>query len=206
MPVYLVRWPDLCASLVRARDEDDLVDILDQVANPDGCEWSVYEGPLFIDFRLPVEWDIRDDRNDSPISPEQVVIEDVGPLAYTHVFDAMELSLANGDDGSATAEAIVHGAFPEVHAAIERLFDSDERADREGVLPEPDLKKALHAELSRLLGWSWRDAQLQRKTDPVSKLMKEMDLPLRLAQRHFQDAQPDSPVDDDDPEPPKDDK
>jgi hypothetical protein len=49
MPIYLVRWPDLSASLVRAQHEDDLIDTLDQVANPDGCEWAVYKGPLFID-------------------------------------------------------------------------------------------------------------------------------------------------------------
>ena len=36
MPIYLVRWPDLSASLVRARHEDDLIDTLDQVANPEG--------------------------------------------------------------------------------------------------------------------------------------------------------------------------
>ena len=45
MPIYLVRWPDLSASLVRARHEADLIDALDGVGNSDGCEWSVYEGP-----------------------------------------------------------------------------------------------------------------------------------------------------------------
>jgi len=63
MPIYLVRWPDLAASLVRAQDDDELIDILDQVANPEGCEWSVYDGPLFIDFQLPVEWSIREKRS-----------------------------------------------------------------------------------------------------------------------------------------------
>jgi hypothetical protein len=37
-----------------------------EVANPDGCEWSVYEGPLFIDFRLPAAWRIEDDRLGEP--------------------------------------------------------------------------------------------------------------------------------------------
>ena len=60
MPIYLVRWPDLSASLVRARNEADLIDTLDQVGNPDGCEWSRYEGPLFIDVRLPAAWGLID--------------------------------------------------------------------------------------------------------------------------------------------------
>lgn len=73
MPIYVVRWPDLSASLVRAHDEEDLLDILDQVANPDGCQWSVYEGPLFIDFRLPVEWSVRDGLPEQPILRDQVI-------------------------------------------------------------------------------------------------------------------------------------
>ena len=35
MPIYLVRWPDLSAALVKASSEDDLVEILDEVANPE---------------------------------------------------------------------------------------------------------------------------------------------------------------------------
>ena len=54
MPIYIVRWPDLSASLVQAEGEEHLLDILDQVGNADDCEWSIYDGPLFIDFRLPV--------------------------------------------------------------------------------------------------------------------------------------------------------
>ena len=65
MSLYVVRWPDLSASLVRAEGEEHLLDILDQVANPDDCEWSIYEGPLFIDFRLPVKWRICEESGTS---------------------------------------------------------------------------------------------------------------------------------------------
>jgi hypothetical protein len=68
------------------------------VANPDGCEWSVYKGPLFIDFRLPAEWRIEDERPGEPVTPEQVVVGDFGRMATDPIVDAMELSLA-GDDG-----------------------------------------------------------------------------------------------------------
>jgi hypothetical protein len=40
-----VRWQDLSAALVSAADEDDLVDTLDELANPDGATWTEYKGP-----------------------------------------------------------------------------------------------------------------------------------------------------------------
>jgi len=81
MPIFLVRWPDLSAALVRAGSEDALIDILDEVANPEGCTWSVYCGPLFIEFSLPVHFQVKD-RGDQagPLHPEDVVMEDVSGL------------------------------------------------------------------------------------------------------------------------------
>ena len=172
MPIYLVRWPDLSASLVRARDEDDLTDTLDQVANPDGCEWSIYEGPLFIDFRLPAAWRIEDERPGEPVAPEQVVVGDVGRLATEDVIDALELSLA-GEDGHDTAMAILRCAFPAVHAAIERLYDLDEDLASEGMVPEAEIREALRGELVRRLQWSWRQAQLLKKHDALSALARQ---------------------------------
>ena len=90
MPIYLVRWPDLSASLVQAEGEEHLLDILDQVGNPDDCEWSIYEGPLFIDFRLPVEWSVQDDRRATPVAPQQAVIGDVGPITTGNIVRAMQ--------------------------------------------------------------------------------------------------------------------
>ena len=182
MPIYLVRWPDLSASLVRARHED-LVDTLDQVGNPDECEWSVYEGPLFIDFRLPAEWRIEEERPGEPVTPEQVVVRDVGRMATEHIVEAMELSLA-GDDGHDTGMEILRTAFPRVHAAIEKLHESDEELASEGVVPEAELREALHGELVRRLQWSWRHAQLLKKTDPLSELARQMDLPVTLARKY----------------------
>jgi hypothetical protein len=73
MPIYLVRWPDLSAALVKASSEDELVEILDEVANPDGSTWSVYRGPLFLEFSLPVRFDVKDRGGRAgPILPEEV--------------------------------------------------------------------------------------------------------------------------------------
>ena len=55
MPFYIVRWPHLQASLIRAQDEDDLVYQLDESGDPRGCKWEVYDGPVWIDFELPVD-------------------------------------------------------------------------------------------------------------------------------------------------------
>jgi len=198
MPIYLVRWPDLAASLVRASNEEELLDTLDQVANPEGCEWSVYDGPLFIDFRLPVEWHVQDPRPGEPVTPEQIVLDDVERMTKMHAVEAMEVALAGGDDGSATGAEVIRHAFPELHAAIEKLFQDDEALERDGALREPDLRKALHAELARLLRASWRRAQLRKKDDPISALAREMDLPVSLA-RKYAEIVADRHEDDDEP-------
>lgn len=198
MPIYLVRWPDLSASLVRAESEEHLLDILDQEANPEGCEWSVYEGPLAINFRLPAEWSIRDERPGQAVAPEQVVVGDVGPMANRSVVESMEVSLADGDDGADLGIEILKKAFPTVHTTIERLLDTDEGADNPGALPEVELRRALHAELARMLKASWRRAQVERRTDPVSKLARDMDLPVRLAHRYAEIAAEKPELSDDD--------
>lgn len=75
MPLYLVRWPALHASLVRARDEDELLDILDEVADPGGCTYKLYKGPIWIDFALPFK--IRDVTPDKkvPTDPSDFTVD-----------------------------------------------------------------------------------------------------------------------------------
>jgi hypothetical protein len=203
MLIYLVRWPDLSASLVRAESEDHLLDILDQVGNPDDCEWSVYQGPLFIDFRLPVEWSVQNDRRRTPITPQQAVIGDLGPIADGSIVEAMQLCLAEGDDGYETGAEVLRLAFPKLHAAIEEFYESVESPNFEEALPEGELRKALHAELVRFFTGSWRRAQLGKKTDAISRLAREMDLPVQLARKYEEMARKPQGSESADPEPPK---
>ena len=184
MPIYIVRWPDLSASFVQSENEAELLDILDQVGNADDCEWSVYDGPLFIDFRLPVEWTVQHDRSGAPIAPQQVVIGDISGIAAGNVVEAMHLCLAEGDDGYETGVEVVRLAFPKLHAAIESLYDGGEPLEREEALPEAELRKALSAELDRFLAGSWRRAQLRKKTDAASSLALEMDVSVKLARKY----------------------
>jgi len=204
MPIYIVRWPDLSASLVRADSEEELPTILDQLANPEGCEWSVYDGPLFIDIRLPATWSIRDRRPGQPVAPEQIVIDDLGPMAHGPVIETMKLSF-EGDDGFDIVTAILEKAFPILNAAIERIWKSDEGEKREGVLPEADLREALHAELARFLRVSWRSAQLERKTDRTSMLARALDMPVSLVRECAEYAQERHQTEDE-PEPSGDDE
>jgi hypothetical protein len=181
MPIYLVRWPTLTASLVRADDEDELLYLLDQAANPEGCTWSVYDGPLAIDFRLPVEWSVRDERPGEPIAPDQIVIEDLGPLAGDYVVSAMAVGVDRAAEGLRMLDKVLEEAFPNVHAAAECLF-SDEGIEEcpDGVLPEVSLRNALRADLAPLLGASWRRANLDRKTDRISTIARQLDMPIAL--------------------------
>jgi len=188
MPIYLVRWPDLSASLVRAETEEHLLDILDQTANPEGCEWEEYDGPLAIDFSLPAEWHLRDERPGQPVAPDQVVVDGVGPMAHEHVAGAMMLSFAEGDDGSDTAQAILARAFPVLQRALREFQASEGAEEQDFIPPEADLRNALHAELTRMLTATWRHAQVERSTDPIVQFAREMDLPVGLARKYAEVA------------------
>ena len=184
MPIYLVRWPTFAASLVRADDEDELVELIDQTGNPDWCTWSVYDGPLAIDFRLPVLWSLKHQRAGEPVAPEQIVIEDVGRLAAEYVISTVEVEADSAEVGVSMLDAVVEQAFPNVHAAVEELFSEEGIAEpSDGVLPETSLRRALLADLAPMLSASWRRAQLGRKTDLVSAIAREMDMPIALVRR-----------------------
>ena len=78
MPLYLVRWPTLAASLVRAPDEGELLDILDEAADPGGCTYEVYRGPVWIDFEVP--FGVRDRTTSTATELEVAVREEIWPL------------------------------------------------------------------------------------------------------------------------------
>ena len=103
----------------------------DHLKKGDGCEWSAYERPLFIDVRLPAAWHIEDERPGEPVTPAQLVVGDVGRMATEPIVDAMEVSLV-GEDGYDTGMEILRMAFPRVHAAIEKPQESDEELASEG--------------------------------------------------------------------------
>jgi len=141
----------------------------------------VYDGPLAIDVELPVRWHVRDERSGEPVTPDQVAVEDIGPMAREHVVDTLQLSLASGDEGSDTAEAILDKAFPVLQATLDEFRSRDEAEERDFIPPEAEIHEALHAELARLLTASWRRAQVEKGKDPISQLARYMDMPVELA-------------------------
>jgi hypothetical protein len=190
MPIYLVRWPALRVSLIRASNEQHLVDILDEIGDPGGCRWMVYKGPLWFDLELPVNlnWD---DHAKGPRTDADVQIEGVDELKdYGLVFKP---SLPLSDTAGEMGEAVARSAFPHLN----RVFN-------EGDLnvmspPKEEIIQALQAELRELLQYYWRAAQMDQRTHPESALLRTMGLTVvpPWLKRMIAEARRDAGVDDD---------
>jgi hypothetical protein len=164
-------------ALVKAASEDEPIDILDEIADPEGCTWGVYRGPLFIEFSLPVRFQVTDrGKRAGPIRPDDVVVEDVSGLRKA---EPLEVSLAEGDTGTDMCRVIEKKAFPHVFRA---------RHDRDDEPSDAELRQAVEAELQTLARASWRREQVRRRDDPESKLAAEMDAPVRLVRRWVEAA------------------
>ncbi|MFC1482332.1 hypothetical protein ACFL51_00850 [Myxococcota bacterium] len=174
MPIYMVRWPELTVSLVSASDEKELRDRLDEVADPGGCTWEIYEGPLWVDFELPVKVDLGDRKDKRrPLSPENVKI-DTGELAQ----DPSRLVMSDGgsgDTGYEMCEQLREFAFPALHRALEDA----PRGDHEALDPE-SLKAAVTEDLQTLIEYTWRQAQLEARNDPEAEMMRQLGVTVKF--------------------------
>jgi hypothetical protein len=179
MPIYLVRWPDLSAALVKANSEDHLLDILDEVANPEGCSWSVYRGPLFLDFALPARVELKE--GPSPIRREDIEVHGISELAEGGL---LEVTIPGTDTGAEMSEAIEKKAFP-------HIFKVRHGRGREGT--EAELRKAVDAEIQTLVRASWRTEHVKRRDDPESRIAAVMDAPPRLVKQWLEAAKPAGP-------------
>jgi len=173
MTLYLVRWPDLSCTLVTARDEDHLGYVLDEVGNPEGCRWTEYDGPVFIDFHLPVritiDWPEQAGR---PLSPEAVQLEDLDRLAQR---EGLQAEVGAGDTAGEMLETIMNFAFP---ATAEVYYETPEE-----VFEESQWRDVLRADLMLLAESSWRRAHTERtaRDDSLAQLAVQMDAPMALA-------------------------
>lgn len=155
MPIYLVRWRNLSAALVRARNEAELVVILDEVDDPSGCTWTVYNGPLFVDFELPATLNItrpEEDERVEPLRPDEVevVIDDPEGL-YSLNLRPLKVDADTAFDMN---REIVRRCFPSLFAATERA---------EEPLGADALREALMADLAPLFAHHWRAANAERE-------------------------------------------
>ena len=131
MPLYLVRWPGMEASLVSAQDERDLANILDEVASPTECTWSEYTGPLWIDVDLNLDIEIDGPREEATAAS----------VSLANVAGLEESMLRLGQPQVETVEAMVEEimalAFPNTHdlfaEAREQAFETGEEEWLPGV-------------------------------------------------------------------------
>jgi hypothetical protein len=182
MPLFIVRWPNLSAALVRADDEDDLLEKLDEEGNAEGCRIAEYDGPLFIDFELPVECEVDvPDGDAGPIAPEHVQVRSVDGLLER----GMVLREGDCDTGTEMSEAVMRFAFPHVYREWRTGED------------QPDAERLAHAvkeDALELVRTAWRREHTKRSADPAARLATQMDLPRKLAERRLQDAAPPEPT------------
>jgi hypothetical protein len=114
MPIYLVRWEGLKASLINAESEAALLDAIDEVNNPSRCTWTVYDGPIWIDFDIPIKYEIE--RNVSGrLRKEEVIVTDT---AFPE--DILVPSLQPGSDTcDYMRQTILQKAFPHLAEAFD---------------------------------------------------------------------------------------
>ena len=119
MPLYLVRWPTLAASLVRAQDEDELLDIHDEAADPGGCTYEVYRGPVWIDFDVPFGVRDRTPEGTVPTDPSDFVVEPTPDFDGAVDFDILTVRTPVTDAAGEMRDEVLRGAFPELAEFID---------------------------------------------------------------------------------------
>lgn len=186
MPLYLVRWPALSASLVQADDEDDLLDMLDQVADPGGCTFEVYSGPLWIDFDLPFQ--IRDavPKERVPADASDFIIEPTPEFSGEVCPEMMSVSVPPCDTSSDMLSEVVRGAFPDLALHMEDLelgadhdhdHDHDHDAGADVDVDDPralseGLSAALRDELGLFVRYVAAQSELAKRDDLEARIMK----------------------------------
>jgi hypothetical protein len=172
--MYLVRWPGLVAALVTAADEDDLIDILDETANPEGCTWSVYRGPVYVEFSLNAEVEIREpepkarEPRERPLEPSEIRLGDVDRIREREV---MTPYVPGAETADRMIDAITKRAFPALHRVLHPYRES---------LPEKEIRAALRDELAVLVQASWQHQQTKRRPDQDSRIAAAMGTSPRL--------------------------
>jgi hypothetical protein len=147
MPLYLVRWPNLSAALVKASSEDELIDTLDELSDPTGCTWQVYRGPVWIEFDYPVS--VEDPTSEGAKSVDELVVGDLSSLE-----EGLQPSIPDTDTGLEMAECIGAFAFPNTSPAVLQE------------VAEPELREAVRKDLERLVMANWQRQQIERGDAP----------------------------------------
>ncbi len=179
MPLFWSAGPTSRA-LVRARGRADLLDILDELDNPEGVEITRYNDPIFLDFTLATDraLPVRDGDDDSvPLTEDDIDVGDVQRLADGE-FPAVRISLS--DTGSAMYRSLLKGAFPHLHRAL----SAEREPDVESAAVEL-VRAAARKEAMVLVRASWPWAGVVRSDDPVNEIAAR----LGTSPEHVRDLQ-----------------
>ena len=177
MPLYLVRWPTLSAALVKAASEAELLSMLDEVGNSEGCTWTIYRGPLYLEFSLPVDMKLNHpEEAKGPIAPDEITLAKIGALRERQ----MDVAIAGADAGYEMMMEIARRCFPAVHELWDRIEEPSEEKIREAVMTE----------LEVFLRADWRRQNLERSSDPAARLAATMDMSVELARQYLERAKP----------------
>jgi len=183
MPLYIVRWPNLSAAIVRARDREDLLHKLDEEGNAEGCRIKRYDGPLFIDFELDAELETTTPRDhQGPVAPEHLQItigQDLLEPGYTP-----RTSAGCCDTGWEMCDEVMKFAFPHTY---QTLYRSEEPQHGE-------IAAAVRKDAMELVRTSWCWEHTKRSTDPAARLAVAVDMPTQLARRYLQDRDREPPA------------
>jgi hypothetical protein len=157
MPLFLVRCANLSAAFVNARDENHLVDILDEVGDPSGAKWHVYRGPQHIELDVPFEIQVTGKGGRARSLADVSVTNCPEELEL----DAVTFGAANSDTGSEMLDAIWKFAFPNLF----RAFTGNDWS-----LSRDEAKKAATKDLDVLVQALWQMDHLGRSPDPDAAL------------------------------------
>lgn len=170
MPIYLVRWPTLKASLVRARDEAELTEILDQVDDPGSCRWKVYTGPLWVDIDLPVDVELPADKPLSKLTVHDLELEGVEALRAEPLAYPRPIPGSDAEDAGEMIRRIRAWAFPATSAVVDGEFEAWDR--REGGMDRARLEAALRQDLAPLIAYLWRRESVEQDESGEAGLMR----------------------------------
>lgn len=164
MPLYLVRWPGMLCSLIRAHDRPEVLDILDELGNAEGALITKYGGPVILNFELPSEnaVTVRPEalaNHERPLAPGDITVGDVDNIAERQLLRA---DIPGTGTGYQMHEAILRIAFPALARVIE---DSDH-----DVIDKDAIRAALLKDAMVMIEASWRQTSTRRSSDPAAKL------------------------------------
>jgi hypothetical protein len=167
MPLYLVRWPNLSCSLIKARSKDDALYIIDELGNITGVQITRYTGPVFFDFTLPTDkpYPIKEEVDRFPLTDADIEIGDVSRIAAGE----FPVTIPTGADTAVEMrDAIIAGAFPHLYRALQEDEVSIEAVEA-----------AIRKEALVAVKATWREAGLWAHGTEDEQLAALMGMPVK---------------------------